>query len=327
PMLGEFDLIDRYFAPLAAGTPGAFGLGNDAAVFDPAPGNSVVVTTDAMVEGVHFLPDDPGGLVARKLLRVNLSDLAAMGAAVRNYVLSLALPPKLDETWVAAFADGLRVDQDEFGINLLGGDTVKTPGPLTLALTAFGEVPVGMALTRSGARAGDDIYVSGSIGDGALGLKALRRELAGLAEADRAALADRYHLPRPRLALGQALAAQRLATAALDISDGLVADLGHITAESGLAAEINAAAVPLSPAARAALDSDPALREVILGGGDDYELLFTAPPGAAEAIAALAAALALPVTRIGAMSAGSGVRAVDEAGAPILLKKAGWSHF
>ena len=326
-MLGEFDLIDRYFAPLAARAPGAFGLDNDAAVFDLAPGYSVVVTADAMVEGVHFLPGDPGGLVARKLLRVNLSDLAAMGAEARSYVLALALPPKLDEAWVAAFAEGLRVDQDEFGINLLGGDTVKTPGPLTLALTAFGEVPVGMALTRSGARAGDDIYVSGSIGDGALGLKALRGELAGLASADREALAERYHLPRPRLALGRALAAQRLATAALDVSDGLVADLGHIAVGSGLAAEINAAAVPLSSAARAALDSDPALREAILGGGDDYELLFTAPPGAAAAIATLAAALALPLTRIGTMAAGAGVRTVDEAGAQIPLKNAGWNHF
>lgn len=326
-MLGEFDLIARYFAPLAAGTPGAFGLGNDAAVLDPAPGHSVVVTTDAMVAGVHFLPGDPADLVARKLLRVNLSDLAAMGARASGYVLDLALPPDLDEAWVAAFADGLRADQDEFGIALLGGDTVKTPGPLTLALTAFGEVPAGTALTRSGARAGDVIYVSGSIGDGALGLKALRGEIAGLTDTDRAALADRYHLPRPRLALGRALAARGLATAAIDVSDGLVADLGHVAARSGLAAEIEAQAVPLSTAARAALAADPGLREAVLGGGDDYELLFTAPPGAAAAIAALAEELALPLTRIGAMAAGTGVRVLDEAGAPISLAKAGWSHF
>jgi len=326
-MLGEFDLIARYFAPLAAGAPGAFGLSNDAAVLDPAPGHSVVVTTDAMVAGVHFLPDDPANLVARKLLRVNLSDLAAMGARARAYVLDLALPPDLDEAWVAAFADGLRADQDEFGITLLGGDTVKTPGPLTLALTAFGEVPAGTALTRTGARAGDDIYVSGSIGDGALGLKVLRGEIVGLTAADRKALADRYHVPRPRLALGQALAARGLATAALDVSDGLVADLGHVAAGSGLAAEIEAQAIPLSAAARAALAADPGLREAVLGGGDDYELLFMAPPGAAGAVAALAEDVALPVTRIGAMAAGTGVRVLDETGAPIPLAKAGWSHF
>ncbi len=343
-MLGEFDLIDRYFAPLAAGAPGAFGLRNDAAVLDPTSGHNLVVTTDAMVAGVHFLPGDPADLVARKLLRVNLSDLAAMGAKTRGYVLAMALSPELDEAWVAAFADGLRVDQDAFGTVLLGGDTVRTPGLLTLTLTAFGEVPAGTALTRSGARAGDDIYVSGTIGDGALGLKAARGELAGLAAADRAALADRFHVPRPRLALGQALVARGtaqgttrgiaagLATAALDVSDGLVADLGHIAAGAGLAAEIEFAAVPLSAAARSALDSDGALREAILCGGDDYELLFTAPPGAAVAVAALAVDLALPLTRIGRMApstgvAGTGVRVVDEAGVPIALEKAGWSHF
>jgi len=196
-----------------------------------------------------------------------------------------------------------------------------------LALTAFGEVPAGTALTRTGARAGDDIYVSGSIGDGALGLKVLRGEIVGLTDADRKALADRYHVPRPRLALGQALAARGLATAALDVSDGLVADLGHVAAGSGLAAEIEAQAIPLSAAARAALAADPGLREAVLGGGDDYELLFMAPPGAAGAVAALAEDVALPVTRIGAMAAGTGVRVLDETGAPIPLAKAGWSHF
>ena len=325
-MLGEFELIARYFAPLAASAPGAFGLRNDAATFAPEPGQSVVVTTDAMVEGVHFLSGDPADLVARKLLRVNLSDLAAMGAGPVGYVLTVALPPPVDESWIAAFADGLRADQDEFGIVLLGGDTVRTPGALTLTLTALGQVPAGTALIRSGARAGDLVYVSGTIGDGALGLLALRGELAGCGATERAALADRYHLPRPRLALGQALAAQRLATAALDVSDGLVADLGHIAAESCLAAEIQAPAVPLSAAARAALDRAPGLREAILTGGDDYELLFTVSPAQAAAIVALAGALALPLTRIGAMAAGAGVRAVDEAGAVIPLAKAGWTH-
>ena len=325
-MPGEFELIARYFAPLAAAAPGAFGLGNDAATLDPETGHSVVVTTDAMVEGVHFLADDPADLVARKLLRVNLSDLAAMGARPAGYVLTLALPPRVDEPWIAAFAEGLRSDQDAFGIVLLGGDTVRTPGALTMTLTALGQMPMGTALTRSGAQAGDLVYVSGTIGDGALGLKALRGELSGIGEADRVALVDRYHLPRPRLALGRALADQKLATAALDVSDGLVADLGHIATGSGLAARIEAVAVPLSAAARTALDRDHSLREAILTGGDDYELLFTATPAQAPAIAALAATLDLPLTRIGAMAAGSGIRVVDETGAAIPLAKAGWTH-
>jgi thiamine-monophosphate kinase len=323
---GEFELIARYFAPLAAAAPGAFGLGNDAATLDPEPGHSLVVTTDAMVEGVHFLPGDPADLVARKLLRVNLSDLAAMGARPAGYVLTLALPPHVDEPWIAAFAEGLRSDQAAFGIDLLGGDTVRTPGALTMTLTALGQMPMGTALTRSGAHAGDQVYVSGTVGDGALGLKALRGELRGIGEADRVALVERYHLPRPRLALGQALADRRLATAALDVSDGLVADLGHIAAGSGLAARIEAGAVPLSAAARTALDRDRGLREAILTGGDDYELLFTASPALAPAIAALAGTLGLPLTRIGAMAAGSGVRAVDETGTAIPLTKAGWTH-
>jgi thiamine-monophosphate kinase len=325
-MPGEFELIARYFAPLAAAAPGAFGLGNDAAILDPEPGNSMVVTTDAMVEGVHFLADDTADLVARKLLRVNLSDLAAMGARPAGYVLTLALPPRLDEPWIAAFAEGLRADQDAFGIVLLGGDTVRTPGALTMTLTALGQMPMGTALTRTGAQAGDLVYVSGTIGDGALGLMALRGELSGIGEADRVALVERYHLPRPRLALGQALAARRLATAALDVSDGLVADLGHIATGSGLAARIEAVAVPLSAAARSALDRNQGLREAILTGGDDYELLFTAPPAQAPVIAALAGSLDLPLTRIGVLAAGAGVLAVDETGAAIHLTKAGWTH-
>jgi thiamine-monophosphate kinase len=325
-MPGEFELIARYFAPLAAAAPGAFGLGNDAAILDPEPGNSMVVTTDAMVEGVHFLADDTADLVARKLLRVNLSDLAAMGARPAGYVLTLALPPRLDEPWIAAFAEGLRADQDAFGIVLLGGDTVRTPDALTMTLTALGQMPMGTALTRTGAQAGDLVYVSGTIGDGALGLRALRGELSGIGEADRVALVERYHLPRPRLALGQALAARRLATAALDVSDGLVADLGHIATGSGLAARIEAVAVPLSAAARSALDRNQGLREAILTGGDDYELLFTAPPAQAPVIAALAGSLDLPLTRIGVLAAGAGVLAVDETGAAIPLTKAGWTH-
>lgn len=326
-MLGEFELIARYFAPLAAGEPGAAGLRDDAALIDPAPGTTLVATVDAMVEGVHFLPEDPAEMLGRKLLRVNLSDLAAMGARPRGYLLVTAFSERIDEAWIAAFVAGLAADQRDFGLGLLGGDTVRTPGPLTLSLTALGEVARGRALARSTARAGDLVYVSGTVGDGALGLKVLRGGLAGLAPAARQALAARYRLPVPRLALGQALAARGLATAAIDVSDGLVADLGHIAETSGLAGEIEAAAVPQSEAARHALAAEPGLREAVLAGGDDYELLFTVAPGRAEEVARLAAELDLPLTRIGTMAAGEGVRALDEAGRPLALDGRGWTHF
>ncbi len=326
-MPGEFEIIAKYFAPLAAGATGAEGLGNDGAMFTPEAGLSVVVTTDAMVAGVHFLPDDPPALLGRKLLRVNLSDLAAMGARPRGYLLVTAFSKDIDESWIAAFAEGLARDQTEFGVDLLGGDTVSTPGPLTLSLTAFGEIVLDRVLHRSGACAGDEIYVSGTIGDGALGLMALRGALDHLEAAGRAALAARYRLPVPRVALGQALAARGLAHGALDISDGLVADLGHICEASDLGACLSAEAVPLSEAARRALDADPDLHETILTGGDDYELLFTAAPEQAAAIAALSRELSLPLTRIGRMSAGQGVRVEAGDGGEIFLSSKGWAHF
>ncbi len=326
-MRGEFELIARYFAPLAEDAPGAQGLLNDAAVFDPARADSLVLSLDTMVEGVHFLAEDPPGLIGRKLLRVNLSDLAAMGARPRGYLLATAFPKELDEAWIAAFAAGLAEDQAIFGIALYGGDTVSTPGPLTLSLTAFGEVPQGRALSRAGARAGDLVYVSGTIGDGALGLRVLRGEYPALSAEERAALAARYQLPEPRLALGEALAAQGLASAALDVSDGLIADLGHIAQASGVAAEVEAGSVPLSPAARAALSSDPALLPGLLSGGDDYELLFSAAPERAGELADLAQALDLPLAPIGRLVAGSGVRVLDQKGREMGLSEAGWRHF
>ena len=326
-MRGEFELIARYFAPLAEAAPGAQGLLNDAAVFDPSRDDSLVLTLDTMVEGVHFLPDDPPGLIGRKLLRVNLSDLAAMGARPIGYLLAGVFPKDLDEAWIAAFAAGLAEDQEVFGVTLYGGDTVATPGPLTLSLTAFGEVAEGRALSRATARAGDEVYVSGTIGDGVLGLDALRGGLRALDEDQRAALAARYRLPEPRLALGRKLAETGLATAALDVSDGLVADLGHIAAASAVAAEIEAGAVPLSAATRAALASDAALLPALLTGGDDYELLFTVRPGRVGELADLAGRLDLPLTRIGRIGAGQGVRALDAAGREMDLPGGGWSHF
>lgn len=326
-MRGEFELIARYFAPLAAAAPGAQGLRNDAAVFEPTPGESLVVTLDAMVAGVHFLSEDPAETIGRKLLRVNLSDLAAMGARPRGYLLATAFPADLDESWIAAFAAGLAEDQELFDVALYGGDTVSTPGPLTLSLTAFGEAPKDRTLSRVGARPGDLVYVSGTIGDGALGLAALRGELTGLSADQRAAMAARYRLPEPRLALGRRLAAAELASAAIDVSDGLAADLGHIAEESGLAAEVEAAAVPLSAAARAVLAETPARLPDLLSGGDDYELLFTVAPSRSGEVAALAAALDLPLTRIGRMAAGQGLRLRDAAGQEIVLERGGWRHF
>jgi thiamine-monophosphate kinase len=326
-MLGEFELISRYFAPLAQNAPGALGLRDDAAVLAPASGADLVFTTDTIVAGVHFLPDDPAEGVARKLLRVNLSDLAAMGAEPLGYLLSFTASRTTGEGWIRAFAEGLQADQDRYAIALLGGDTTSTPGPTTLSLTAVGQVPRGRALRRGGAGAGDVVFVSGTIGDAALGLQVLLGQRSPPTAADQDALVDRYRHPRPRLALGQALLARGLATAAVDVSDGLVADLGHLCAESGLGAEVAAANVPLSAAAQRLVEADAACLTAALTGGDDYELLFTAPAAQASGLGALAAELDLPLTRIGTMGAGEGVVVRDAEGAAMALDSKGWQHF
>lgn len=316
--LGEFELIAELFAPLAA--PGGFGLTDDAAVIAPPAGSDVVVTTDMMVSGVHFLPDDPPDLVARKLLRVNLSDLAAMGSAPHGYALGLSLPPEIDDAWLRAFAAGLSADQREFGFALLGGDTTATPGPLTLSLTAFGFAPSGRLLRRSGAHPGDAVYVSGTIGDAALGLRALRGELV---DPD-GFLATRYRLPRPRLALGSALPG--VASAGLDVSDGLVADLGHLCVASGAGAVIEAPLVPLSSQARRELDRDPALIEAVLAGGDDYELVFSVPSARIAMLEAHVLGTDVNVTRIGTIVAGEGVRVIDGSGRDVTPRRPGFRH-
>lgn len=323
----EFDLIARYFAPLANDRPGAEGLTDDAAFLQIDPGKELVVTADAVVAGVHFLSDDPPALVGRKALRVNLSDLAAKGATSLAYFMTVALPANTDEAWIAAFCAGLAADQEEFEIGLMGGDTTSTPGPLTLSITALGLVPRGRALKRSAAAAGDVVLVSGTLGDAALGLMMLRGELPGLSADKQAYLVERYRLPRPRSALGPALVAAGLAHAAIDISDGLVADLGHICQASGLAAEIDTARVPLSSAAAEVLDNRPELIRKILTGGDDYEILFTAAPESLDEIARIARRLDLPLTAIGQMIAGRGVKAIGADGAELALDAAGFRHF
>ena len=322
---GEFDLIERFFRPLSRAAPGAFALGNDGALLTPPAGASLVVTKDLMVAGVHYPEGEEPATVARRLLRVNLSDLAAMGATARSYALGLALPEDIADVWVEAFAAGLARDQEAFGVALIGGDTVATKGPAVLSLTAFGTVADGVCLTRSGAGEGDDIFVSGTVGDATLGLRAVRGELAALAPADRAALAVRFRLPEPRLALGAALVG--VATCAIDVSDGLVADLGHLSEESGVAARINADAVPLSAAAGRVIDGGEAAIADLVTGGDDYELLFCAPLSKRDAIEAIGRRLELAVSRIGTIERGQGVTVVDADGQPLALGRAGYQHF
>jgi len=319
---GEFELIARYFAPLASGEAGAFGLLDDAAVIAHGPGREIVVTTDALVGGIHFIGDEPARDIARKALRVNLSDLAAMGAVPRAYSLALALPDTVDDDWVADFAAGLGDDQAAFGLGLIGGDTVATTGPPMVSITAYGECAAGRAIRRAGARAGDRLYVSGTIGDAAFGLRVLQ---GALAVDGGEGLAARYRLPAPRTALGPRLAG--LATAMIDVSDGLVADLGHIAAASGVGATIRAGAVPLSPPVRALAAADSGHLVTAIIGGDDYELLFTAPADREGAVAALAAELDIAITGIGEIERETGVRVADANGRPVAIGDGGYRHF
>lgn len=333
PKRGEFQTIGDLFAPLAAKAPGALGLRDDAALMTPPPGHEMVLTVDAICCGVHYLPQDPPDLVARKLMRVNLSDLAAMGATPAGVLLACAYSADCDEAWIDRFVAGLAQDVAAFDVPVLGGDTVSTRGPALFSLTALGWVPQGAALRRSGARAGDLIAVTGTLGDGALGLAAAQR----LYDQPQAAaerpylrdLAERYHLPRPRLGAGIAL--RGLATAALDVSDGLVQDLGHICRASAVQAEVDASALPLSAALLEACERDGADGPLLaLTGGDDYELCVTLPPQALARAQALLGEVGLTVIgRCQALEPGQApsVTVRDPWGAVMSLDKAGWQHF
>lgn len=310
----EFGLIARHFRPLAG--PGSLDLLDDAALLDPPPGRQLVLTADAMVAGVHFLADDPAETVGAKLLRVNLSDLAAMGATPLAYLMTVSAPRDTSDAWFADFAAGLARDQARFGINLLGGDTTATPGPMTLSLTAIGHVAPGTTLRRHGASAGDEVWVTGTIGDGALGLLAIRGQVP---DPD-GWLTDRYRLPEPRLGL----ALHGVVSACMDISDGLVQDLGHLCRAAGLGALIHAELVPRSPAAVAA---GSAWLTTCLTGGDDYELLMAVPPHHAGALLAAAGEHGCRVTRIGQFEARGEVQVLDGCGVAISLDRPGWSHF
>lgn len=323
--MGEFELIARYFTrPVRRA---ALGVGDDCALLQPAPGMQLAVSSDMLVEGRHFLAGADAARLGHKCLAVNLSDLAACGARPLAFTLALALPAA-EEAWLDPFARGLLALADEHGCELIGGDTTK--GPLTICITVFGEVPHGEALLRSGARAGDDIWVSGTVGDARLALEALRKTVE-LPAAVLAAARDRMDIPQPRVALGQAL--RGVATAAVDISDGLLGDLGHVLQASHAGATVDAdAAIDLlasNPALeRCAAGFSPEMRlDLVLAGGDDYELAFTAPAAARDAVASAALQAHTRVTRIGRIDAQPGLRVVDRHGKAIAGRFASFDHF
>jgi thiamine-monophosphate kinase len=354
PRPSEDELIATYFAPLAG--PGAFGLRDDAAILVQKPGHDIVAAKDMLIAGVHFFADDPPGAVARKALRVNLSDLAAKGAEPSGFFLGLALPEDWTARWLAGFAQGLGEDAAAYKCPLLGGDTVKSPGPLVISITAFGTVPAQTMVLRAGVAAGDRIYVTGTIGDAALGLK-FRVDAAKdrawtrrVNQADAAYLAGRTLLPRPRLGLREALRAH--AHAAMDISDGFAGDLAKMlrltgmTAEvetacvplsdaarnmlrlTGMTAEVETACVPLSDAARNILHKSPSLLESILTGGDDYEILCAVPPSQSAAFEARADAAGISVQPVATAMPGSAPPVFKDAeGRNLVFARPSFRHF
>lgn len=323
----EDRLIAQYFRPLAR-HPGALGLADDAAFYTPPAGHDLVITKDAIVAGMHFFETDPPETIGRKALRVNLSDLAAKGAAPAGFVMALGLPD-INADWLQAFAHGLALDAEAYGCALLGGDTVKTQGPLFVSITAFGILPHGSMVHRSGAQAGDAVMVSGTIGDAAVGLRLQRGQVTDEWKLDREAaahLVGRYLLPQPRNALAAAI--REHATAAMDVSDGLVGDLGKLCRTSGVSAEIQIDRVPLSFAAGAALAADPALLATILTGGDDYEIVFTVPARSVPALCALADDVDVVVTQIGHVIAGNEPPCfLDGNGQSVAFGRTSFSHF
>ena len=323
--MGEFELIDRFFKRPARRN--ALGVGDDCALLSPAPGMQLAVSSDMLVEGRHFLSTVDPFRLGHKALAVNLSDLAACGARPLAFTLALSLP-RVDEAWLDGFSRGLFALADAHACELVGGDTTR--GPLTICITVFGEVPAGAALLRSGGRAGDDIHVSGSVGDARLALEVFRGRQSLPGDVFEAARA-RLEQPTPRLALGQAL--RGIATSAIDISDGLAGDLGHILRQSGVGARIECVAAlgllasTAQGASAAALLGEETRLELVLGGGDDYELLFTAPASARDAVQAAAIASATPVTRIGMLQSELGLRLVDAGGALLQRRFESFDHF
>jgi thiamine-monophosphate kinase len=321
----ETDLIQTYLAPLARGAPGAFGLRDDAALLSPEPGTDLVVTSDPIIAGVHFFPTDSPADIAWKVLAVNASDLAAKGARPLAYMLNLALPEAPSREWMRAFAEGLRLAQESFGCHLIGGDTDMTPGPLTIGVTIIGSLPSGTFVHRQGAASGDHVFVTGTVGDSALGLAIHRNAsaFATLSAAERAYLVGRYLRPAPRLGLAETLRAH--ASAALDISDGLLKDLSRLAGPSGLSLEFGR--IPLSKAAQQALAHDPAVTQAVLGGGDDYELLVAVPPESITGFRQGAEAAGIRVSDLGALEADFPLSAIDDGGTAIEIGQFGYDHF
>lgn len=329
PTSAEDRLIARHFKPLAT-HPGALGLSDDAAFIKPPAGCDLVLKTDAIIGGVHFFPDDAAHTVASKALRVNLSDLAAKGAKPLGFLLSLALPKETGDDWLADFANGLRGDAVLFSCPLFGGDTDRTPGPAMISIAMFGSVPEGTMVRRAGARPGDLVFVSGTIGDGALGLLVRRGDAgATLEPAHRQHLISRYLLPLPRNALAEAVRTH--ASASMDVSDGLVGDLAKLCRVSQVAATIDVGRVPQSDAAKVVIAADPSkeaeLRETALTGGDDFEILCTVPPAKADSFRAAAKAANVSVSEIGVIAAGEGVQFRDAQGKALTFKRTSFSHF
>jgi len=326
PASGEDSLIARYFRPIAT-DPGAFNLDDDAAALKPS-GDDIVVTTDAIVEGVHFLADDPPDTVARKALRVNLSDLAAKGAVPAGFVLTLALR-NTDEAWLKPFAAALGEDAAQFGCPLLGGDTVSTPGPLMISVTAFGRVPPGRMVHRSGAKPGDRVLVTGTIGDAALGLAVLgggkvHAALSDVSARDR--LIGRYRVPQPRTTLAEIV--RDHASAAMDVSDGLAGDLTKLCGVSGVSAAIDLESVPLSDAARDLVSRGIVGIETLIAGGDDYEILCTVAEDRVDAFVQAAQRAGVSTSSIGTIVAGTAApKFLDGQGGEIVLKRRSYSHF
>ncbi len=323
--LSEFDLIDRFLKPLAASAPGAFALKEDAAVLPELTAGGVhVVTKDALAVGVHMRPEDPPAYIARKALRVNLSDLAAMGAKPVGFFMALCLGADTDEGFLAEYVSGLAEDITEFSFPLMGGDIIRTTAPFMVTVTAVGAAPADSLLRRSGAQLGDSLWVSGTIGDGALGLLVANGDLPELPSENQAALIKRYQIPEPRLALGQAL--QGLATACIDISDGLVADVTHMCEASNLGCRIEVKDLPLSSAAKHAVVDNPDLIQNIVNGGDDYELAWAVGPELENTLPAVASTANVAIAQIGRFTTDEGVRVADEAATILPIALQGYRH-
>ena len=323
------EAIVRLLAPLAQGFAGAFDLQDDCALLTPEPGTELVLKTDPVAEGIHFLTDDAPEDVAWKALAVNASDLAAKAAQPIGYLMALSFPEAPTRAWLTRFAAGLQAAQAAFGCHLIGGDTDRRPGPLTVTISIVGSVPSGRMVRRGTAQAGEAVVVSGTLGDAALGLM-LRRSPGvaddwGLSPDDARHFHERYARPQPRLCLRAAL--REHASAAMDLSDGLAKDLGRLCVASGCAARVGLAHVPVSPAAAKALAADASLWPRIVAAGDDYEVLATVPAPSLDAFRSMAEASGVPLTPIGATMAGTGIIIVGHDGAPLELDRMGWDHF